>query len=222
MFSNSSRSRGSVPTVVCSPSNIPHLPFLSPLRYAPEMAANLTDKLKMGVHPAGSNCLMKFMPREARPFMGPNLYLTPPGSVTAFHQDGHGTVDSGHQCLQGRNDVVMLRRMDEQHKLNALKILAGDAQGDGRGACAWFAFPSDYCAIFFLVRCFFFATCSYLAPGCQRIHERYSFFENFMNTNFNTLLFFRFSRGFRHQKSSGLKWAKIRKYPIVSPMLLNP
>lgn len=26
---------------------------------------------------------------SGRPFMGPNLYLTPPASFTHFHQDGH-------------------------------------------------------------------------------------------------------------------------------------
>lgn len=55
--------------------------------------------------------------------MGPNLYITPPGTFTHFHQDGHGTVDSGHQCLRGRNEVVMLRRMDEPNKRRALRIL---------------------------------------------------------------------------------------------------
>ena len=57
--------------------------------------------------------------------MGPNLYVTPPGSFTHFHQDGHGTVDSGHQCLRGNNEVVMLRRLDEANKRRALKILCG-------------------------------------------------------------------------------------------------
>jgi len=41
--------------------------------------------------------------------MGPNLYITPPASFTHFHQDGHGTVDSGHLCLAGFNEVVMLK-----------------------------------------------------------------------------------------------------------------
>lgn len=60
--------------------------------------------------------------------MGPNLYVTPAGSMTPFHQDGNGTVDSAHQCLKGRNRVVMLRRMDEDDKRNALRILSGDAR----------------------------------------------------------------------------------------------
>jgi hypothetical protein len=56
--------------------------------------------------------------------MGPNLYITPPGSFTHFHQDGHGTVDSGHYCIQGYNEVVMLRRLPEAHQKNALNILS--------------------------------------------------------------------------------------------------
>ena len=59
----------------------------------------------------------------ARPQMGPNMYITPPGASTWFHQDGHGTVDSGHQCLTGRNEVVMLRRLDEAHKKLAVSML---------------------------------------------------------------------------------------------------
>lgn len=56
--------------------------------------------------------------------MGPNLYITPPGGRTWFHEDGHGTVDSGHQCLTGHNEVIMLRRVtDEPTRLNALSRL---------------------------------------------------------------------------------------------------
>jgi hypothetical protein len=57
--------------------------------------------------------------------MGPNLYVTPPASFTHFHQDGHGTVDSGHLCISGYNEVVMLRRLTERHKKHALWILSG-------------------------------------------------------------------------------------------------
>jgi len=55
--------------------------------------------------------------------MGPNLYISPPASYTHFHQDGHGTVDSGHACLAGYNEVVMLRRMSEHRKKHALHLL---------------------------------------------------------------------------------------------------
>jgi hypothetical protein len=57
--------------------------------------------------------------------MGPNLYVTPPASFTHFHQDGHGTVDSGHLCISGFNEVIMLRRLTERHKRHALWILSG-------------------------------------------------------------------------------------------------
>ena len=67
--------------------------------------------------------------QNGRPFMGPNLYMTRKsilvnvvciclslmvnnillckagGSFTAVHQDGFGTVDSGHLCLSGFNEV---------------------------------------------------------------------------------------------------------------------
>ena len=55
--------------------------------------------------------------------MGPNLYVTPGGAYTHFHQDGNGTVDSGHYCLSGYNEVVMLRRLPERHKAEAARLL---------------------------------------------------------------------------------------------------
>lgn len=61
--------------------------------------------------------------------MGPNLYVTPPASFTHFHQDGHGTVDSGHLCISGFNEVVMLRRLTERHKKHALWVLSGKKPG---------------------------------------------------------------------------------------------
>ena len=51
------------------------------------------------------------------------MYLSPGGSFTSFHQDGSGAVDSGHTCLKGFNEVVMLRRLPEEHKRNAMKDL---------------------------------------------------------------------------------------------------
>eukprot|EP01052_Picozoa_sp_SAG31_P038298 SAG31_NODE_5090_length_2748_cov_29.337197_3_plen_437_part_01 len=43
---------------------------------------------------------------------------------TWFHEDGNGTVDSGHQCLSGQNEVIMLRRVtDEPTRLNVLHTL---------------------------------------------------------------------------------------------------
>ena len=45
------------------------------------------------------------------------------GRFTLIHQDGHGTVDSGHSNLSGYNEVVMLRRLPECHKLNACALI---------------------------------------------------------------------------------------------------
>ena len=75
-----------------------------------------------GAFASGSLCFyFLFQMGEAmRPFMGPNLYLTPGGSFTCFHQDGQGTVDSGHSCIKGYNEVVMLRRLPEAEKFSAM------------------------------------------------------------------------------------------------------
>jgi hypothetical protein len=63
--------------------------------------------------------------------MGPYTYLTPPGGFTSFHQDGYGTVDSGHTCLTGYNEVVMLRRLPEDFKREAMgKMATGGNGGD--------------------------------------------------------------------------------------------
>jgi hypothetical protein len=64
--------------------------------------------------------------------MGPNLYITPPASFTHFHQDGHGTVDSGHLCISGYNEVVILRRLTERHKKHALWILTGNRNDESK------------------------------------------------------------------------------------------
>ena len=52
--------------------------------------------------------------------MGPNMYITPPGSFTRFHQDGYGTVDSGHMCLSGYNEVVIFRRLPRDYDKSAI------------------------------------------------------------------------------------------------------
>jgi len=57
--------------------------------------------------------------------MGPNLYISPGGGFTHLHQDGHGTVDSGHYVLSGYNEVVMFRRMTERHKQRACRMTPG-------------------------------------------------------------------------------------------------
>jgi hypothetical protein len=63
------------------------------------------------------------MNQDCRPDVGPHLYITPPGSFTKFHRDGGGTVDSGHLCLEGYNEVVMLRRIPHCHSNKALELL---------------------------------------------------------------------------------------------------
>jgi hypothetical protein len=60
------------------------------------------------------------------------MYITPPAAFTHFHQDGHGTVDSGHLCINGYNEVVMLRRLTERHKKHALLILTGNRKAAGK------------------------------------------------------------------------------------------
>lgn len=99
-------------------------------RHLPELHSDLEKKFKMDLLPRGKRCLLRYLTSQGHPFMGPNLYITPPGSFTQFHQDGHGTVDSGHQCLRGSNEVVMLRRMDEANKRRALRILCGNMHYD--------------------------------------------------------------------------------------------
>ena len=98
-------------------------------RHLPELARDLLQHFKLDLLPRGDQCLLRFLPSRGHPFMGPNLYVTPPGTFTHFHQDGHGTVDSGHQCLRGSNEVVMLRRLDEPNKRRALRVLCGAAPG---------------------------------------------------------------------------------------------
>lgn len=52
-----------------------------------------------------------------------------PGAFTQMHQDGRGTVDSGHVVLSGYNDVVKLRRIPERHKqfVNSMLKRCGSA-----------------------------------------------------------------------------------------------
>lgn len=69
------------------------------------------------------------MPEESRTYVGPNAYLTPGGGFTQLHMDGHGTVDSGHTCINGFNEVIMLRRLDEDHVTNACRMVP--TVGDG-------------------------------------------------------------------------------------------
>ena len=92
--------------------------------YLPELYDDYKRGSPLDLFPGGGNCAQQWVTDSARPDMGPNLYITPPGGRTWFHEDGHGTVDSGHQCLTGHNEVIMLRRVvDEPTRLNALSRL---------------------------------------------------------------------------------------------------
>jgi len=102
------------------------------VKLLPKLDKALKNKFELpGCLPGGLYCMMHEINANGRPFMGPNGYYTPPESFTQVHQDGHGTVDSGHLCLGGYNEVVMLRRMPERHKLHALTLLRGEG---GAGA----------------------------------------------------------------------------------------
>jgi len=99
-------------------------------RLTPLLNKNFLDSFELpAVLPGGSHCMMNSVTPDAQPFMGPNFYMTPPASFTHFHQDGHGTVDSGHLCISGYNEVIMLRRLTERHKKHALWILSGKQRG---------------------------------------------------------------------------------------------
>ena len=102
--------------------------------YLPELYTDYARASPIDLFPGGSNCAQQYVTESARPDMGPNLYITPPGGRTWFHEDGHGTVDSGHQCMTGRNEVIMLRRLtDEPSRLNALHCLnTGEALDNTR------------------------------------------------------------------------------------------
>ena len=100
-------------------------------KLAPLLYKNFLDTFKYPeVLPGGDHCMMNSVTPNGRPFMGPNMYITPPASFTHFHQDGHGTVDSGHLCIRGYNEVVLLRRLTERHKKHALWILTGNRDSD--------------------------------------------------------------------------------------------
>lgn len=96
------------------------------VKLLPTLHEDFASSFKIpGILPGGSHCMMNCVNSNGRPFMGPNCYITPPAAFTHFHQDGHGTVDSGHCCLSGFNEVVMLRRLPERHKRHALRFLTG-------------------------------------------------------------------------------------------------
>eukprot|EP00986_Skeletonema_menzelii_P003949 scaffold1293_cov139-Skeletonema_menzelii.AAC.4 len=91
------------------------------IKLLPKSFEDLQNNFKLSsILPGGSHCMMNAVNVNGRPFMGPNLYITPPSSFTHFHQDGH--VSS-----LGYNEVVMLRRLPERHKCRALELLNGSS-----------------------------------------------------------------------------------------------
>jgi hypothetical protein len=70
------------------------------------------------------------IPEKCRRNYGPNLYIAPPGAFTQIHQDGNGTVDSGHFCYKGFNEVCMLKRGTEKEMKEAEEILVGTGDYD--------------------------------------------------------------------------------------------
>jgi hypothetical protein len=55
--------------------------------------------------------------------MGPLMYVGVGRAYTSFHEDGSGTVDSGHLCLCGFNEVIILRRLEGREREEAARIL---------------------------------------------------------------------------------------------------
>ena len=94
----------------------------------PELDAEFRERYALPTLPADNACLLRFVPQPCRIMMGPNVYITPPGAFTAFHLDGGGTVDSGHQSLTGLNEVYMLRRMGPAAVERAMDLLRGGVE----------------------------------------------------------------------------------------------
>jgi hypothetical protein len=64
---------------------------------------------------------------------------------TSLHQDGHGTVDSGHTILKGHNKVFILPRIAEKHENQVCDVLLG-GKGDPKskdGIKALYRLPHD-------------------------------------------------------------------------------
>ena len=87
----------------------------------------------------------------ARPHMGPNLYFGE--GFTFFHQDGHGTVDSGHLNLTGFSDVIMLHGgMTPEQKEHAMQLLCAASNTN-----FWRGLPHDTQSVSTLLLCWPFA-----------------------------------------------------------------
>ena len=73
---------------------------------------------------------------DERPAFGPLVFVASPNAFTGFHQDMYGTVDSVHYCHSGCNEVVMLRRLTDAQKKDAMQILFSKSPGDAAASDA--------------------------------------------------------------------------------------
>ena len=64
---------------------------------------------------------------DEKPDLGPHVFVAASNSYTGFHQDLYGTVDSVHYCHTGCNEVVMLGRLSDAQKMEAMRILFSQA-----------------------------------------------------------------------------------------------
>jgi hypothetical protein len=96
----------------------------------PDGHTDFVNKYKFaGCLPGGKHCATRAVSPQGRPELGPNLYMTPNG-ITYFHRDGDACSDSGHLCVKGYNEIVMLRRLPDGHAARALSLLSGDTIED--------------------------------------------------------------------------------------------
>jgi len=60
------------------------------VKLLPQSFQDLQHNFKLpSILPGGNHCMMNAVNASGRPFMGPNLYITPPASFTHFHQRRH-------------------------------------------------------------------------------------------------------------------------------------
>ena len=98
-----------------------------------------------GYNTNGKSCAVVLLHSFLQLSLGAS-YIPTGGSSTGLHQDGHGTVDSGHTVISGYNEVVMLRRLPEIHKIKACMMMPGLENAQLR--CAediLYGFPHDDC-----------------------------------------------------------------------------
>ena len=80
---------------------------------------------------------MDKLEEDEKPDLGPHVLVVASNSYTGFHQDLYGTVDSVHYCHTGCNEVVMLGRLSDAQKMEAMKILF--SQGHSKSGAKKFA-----------------------------------------------------------------------------------